>query len=62
MTDMERLGRKLAEAEAKLRTDTARLLGPREEQWRRVSALAGLDEDGSILPPTPPKKRKKADD
>lgn len=23
----------------------------REEQWRRVSAMAGVDEDGGILPP-----------
>ena len=51
MTDMERLGRKLAEAEEKMRVDLARLLPSRDEQWRRISAMAGLDEDGNILPP-----------
>lgn len=25
----------------------------REDDWKRVSALAGVDEDGNILPPPP---------
>ena len=29
-----------------------RLLGSREAQWERVSALAGLSPEGVILPPT----------
>lgn len=23
----------------------------RDDEWKRISAMAGLDEDGSILPP-----------
>lgn len=26
-------------------------MGWRDDEWKRVSAMAGLDEDGGILPP-----------
>lgn len=27
--------------------------GPRQQDWERVSAMAGLDSEGGILPPPP---------
>ncbi len=28
-------------------------MSKRDDDWRRVSAMAGLDEEGAILPPPP---------
>lgn len=48
---MARLGDLMKQGEAELRLAIAELTGDRDEQWRRVSAMAGVDEYGCLLPP-----------
>jgi len=48
---MARLDELLRLADDEVQAAMADLVGDRDEDWRRVSAMAGLDEAGNIAPP-----------